>query len=489
MVKHMKEPGYWINVPQGRGARLIRDVDWLQLQGLYTDAFSICSLMAAMGKNRISLMHLDKQFSVMNADDPQCITRLHSVLSELNWVKQDDSECRVVIVHKEGNIIEGMPIGTARYNAQLFKKYFKIHGFEIELQCVEDLQLGITVNFNDGLQPYPREPIPHNLLCHPDEYKFNTAHQIEEGFYHLGPHESVIKQLVIFDGFFWQRIDDKEISLQLKSKVAQYFIDMIQPSMTTADMHRIFSKQYNVTFSGAVETIKFPSEMALSIGPGISLHKNGFDVARCHKLNLDQYILELEKQIKTVNGRATKKVILTAVKNPTTAYHMIYQVVEDILKVSTSVSIKIYCKFLLRWASFYTMYEGKMTNVRQYPEWQQRAHKFMTTATKHLQEKQYQAAINLYQSCLPLLVYTSTEEKEDLLTVTMNLAKCYYELQNFPSALRHLNIAIALTEKHPQKNSEVLDQLLKMLNASNQALQSETSVELGSDLQLPKSNV
>ena len=67
-----------IYVPQGHSARLHLASAAYDIEGLYTDHYSSCNIIACLGKERIVLIHVDAQM------------QLHSnkIQEELEWVSE-----------------------------------------------------------------------------------------------------------------------------------------------------------------------------------------------------------------------------------------------------------------------------------------------------------------------------------------------------------------------------------------------------------------
>ncbi len=52
--------GKIIHVPQGRSARLMKETLPYGIEGLYTQGFSICNIIAAIGQDKLVLIHADQ---------------------------------------------------------------------------------------------------------------------------------------------------------------------------------------------------------------------------------------------------------------------------------------------------------------------------------------------------------------------------------------------------------------------------------------------
>lgn len=200
MVSHLSQNGdskFVIHIPQGRSGRIDKTSIHDKVGSLFTYGIKTCQVIACIGKERFSLIHLDNMNFIGAMDD------------ELQWVGKG---AIVIILYREG-----FPAGLILHSSIL--GHLVKRGVEHQAILLAKDRDGIQL-YSDPAQDRRIHPhlslhepndLPHSLLRHPQELKFITALKIEQ-FLCMGRPNMPAKKMLVFDGEHWQKIDPMECS-------------------------------------------------------------------------------------------------------------------------------------------------------------------------------------------------------------------------------------------------------------------------------------
>lgn len=189
----------FINVPQARTCRIIKDISPELIEGLYTDNISECNILILLKANKISMTHVDRW------------THPSVIQNEMDWIGDVP---KIVLLSKE-------PI---EYNIVYQTVLMNLLAAQdvIVLTIPQD-QYGLSINYQRQLKYYQRTALP-KLIGHPQEYLLHHTYTMNRYFYHL----DLGMTTVIFDVDAWRETISDDFSLCAKT---QRYYDAIQEEL------------------------------------------------------------------------------------------------------------------------------------------------------------------------------------------------------------------------------------------------------------------
>ncbi|HBB53091.1 MAG TPA: hypothetical protein DCZ80_04245 [Legionellales bacterium] len=189
----------FINVPQARTCRIIKDISPELIEGLYTDNISECNILILLKANKISMTHVDRW------------THPSVIQNEMDWIGDVP---KIVLLSKE-------PI---EYNIVYQTVLMNLLAAQdvIVLTIPQD-QYGLSINYQRQLKYYQRTALP-KLIGHPQEYLLHHTYTMNRYFYDL----DLGMTTVIFDVDAWRETISDDFSLCAKT---QRYYDAIQEEL------------------------------------------------------------------------------------------------------------------------------------------------------------------------------------------------------------------------------------------------------------------
>ena len=267
---------FFIYVPQGRTARLISASKIFNVAGLYTDGFSTCNLIVFIGPGRISLTHADFMANPANHQE------------EEKWV---GTPCQCIVVRRMLGAFQ-----TETLLAECTQKPIIYDAPDTEVA-------GISVSFESRTENsvHPQITLHHEQLTenilrrHPDEKRFLVAHKMEQILI-TGQEERFNKQNLIFDGRFWEALDEKEFHPYCIDDFSRDYLGFLKPNEST----RIVSGR----LMGIIDALqkRFPQvtmvnelkKEAISTGVYAVLYLNQYDPKKVLCLDINDLIHDTE---------------------------------------------------------------------------------------------------------------------------------------------------------------------------------------------------
>lgn len=314
-----------IHVPQGRVARIDKRAPREDIKSLFTYGISNCTVVACIGKERFSLLHIDS------------LSKLEVIEEESLWVGR---EVEVIILHRPAYIG-----GTSRYQ-RIFEILGKV-GIIPSFHPLEDEFDGVLLSSEivgqDNPHPkmvlYQKYSIPDNLLRHPKEQKIKTAQKMDQLFA-IGNKDHLFKKNVIFDGLCWHEIPEKELHPFCPTQKHETFLkslkkisksrDLVNALTTFAeDLKRIYNSNFGMS------TLQF----AIDILFDVQNYLDGFQFVKVFKSNIVECAEELRDQPYQGNKMTVSKKdkkfcnqIIHTVNNSNDPYSKISKMMEEYKK-------------------------------------------------------------------------------------------------------------------------------------------------------------
>lgn len=435
-----KDQRFLINVPQGRAARLIRRVNFLNIEGLFSDGFSSCNLVAIIGAERLSLMHVDHQLLY----DPGVVEH------ELAWVKKTDPRCRVEIYHHTQGEVLAQTFANKTFN-----------DITCHLRCVGDEMIGIKVSFEKGIEEYFSREQPVNLLHHPEEQRFNAAHKMEQ-FLFLSDQTTDPKQRLIYDARCWRPIPECELKPSCKTQVTKNIMYRFQanvPLMNVAvTMHAILQelkkKHKNIMI------LESDMEFCLTNAANFFDYLNNFNLAELFYLNMSDTVSSRKPFVQTKADEIFFNLLCAALKDKPTAFEVCEKLITQ-SKSDTQFQTHIGNEFKMHIER--QILHSRYVRMGEYhQEAQAKGMKLAAKALKEFRGDNLPAAINLYKESLVLLSHSSYCDDLNMVTVNYCLGRCYFKHGEYRNALEFLETALALRHHYHADDKAALE---KVINA------------------------
>lgn len=424
-----KDQRFLINVPQGRAARLIKRINYLNIEGLYSDGFSSCNLVAIVGAERISLMHVDHQL----------LYEPNVVEGELAWVKKTDPECRVEIYYHH--------LGKALATTLANKVFDKVR---CDLRLVGDEMIGIKVSFEHGIEEHYSREAPANVLRHPEEQRFNAAHKMEQ-FLFLSDQTTDLKQRVVYDARCWRPMFDGELRPSCQTDATKNYmsrfnsrVPMIEIAVTMSDiLHELKSQHKNIVI------VESNMEFCLSNAVNFFEYLNDFNSVELFYLNMHDTVTSRKSFIQTKADQILFNLLDAALKDKNTAFEVCEKLVAQ-CKSTTQFQKHICAEFNMH-LERHRLHVSYNRMAQFHQEARASAKKLAAKALQEFRNGNLPAAINLYEESLLLLSHSSYCNDINLATVNYCLGRCYFKNNEFDKATEFLETALALRiHYHPE---------------------------------------
>jgi len=439
--KQLKER--FIHIPQGKCGRFSRSTkDYLDIDGLHTDEFSTCNILLFIGQDKFSLAHVD--------------ARVHlDVEQEIQWVGHPNKIIIISRPEEVSQIIQKQIVNTLN-KANLFN-IEKINIAEENETVIVRLPKCQENVINPQIECLPIAKAPEDLLHHPLEEKFQIIQKIEQviGIQALQETQKINKTRVIFDGATWQPIPQSELE-----------IDSSHPS-TKVEMQGLQSKRKFIDI--AVETFKvinknhvtgkvpFKGDMqktATNIAVHLESYLNkGVDAEAIMLNNLKELIDDYKPVAKEDSQfKANFKKQLSEKNITVDALNQMVTKFEKELPKSLNTHFK---------DNFFDMFEMLNTHYHARIKYQklntanaalkQQLRPNNTAAKQHLDNQQYQEALNLFSQGVHNTTSCCLANAPEIAMAHYNYGKTLYKQNQYEKALFFLTTAANLVAKYPKQ--------------------------------------
>lgn len=438
----------YINVPQGRGARLELNsmaYNYGKIVGLHTQDFSICNIVVITSKSKIVMYHVDR------------ISMLFFVESFIEEVKQVMDEPHAVFLIRK--------VAGAKTAGVIEAQLNKITpAIKLQTTIVGDDITGVILSFENnkvpnslpGFSMYPGKIVPDNVVYHPDEERLISV-RIIEGI--IGKRAILATELFkachpfVFDGKGWVVMSPHEFEIDTSHSLTQEEMNQFHPNdpyFTIVDnLLKFFtSKSSDLIYVGNDET----EQAAKLTARHLENYLNSYDPYRIFRNNLlyllnnisDTYLKPDE-----INWKSKLKVAISAMDQDFKLFLVIY---EDFCKTLKPSAFKnqIIDNFDMLHHHLKVRLFHK-TNNQDNQSARERANKFIKIGVALKQAQKNTGAKSLLDEAVREAIRGCLQSDVNLVGAHSHLASCLFSLGSFKEAIDHFNRAIDLYNRYFDK--------------------------------------
>lgn len=426
----------YIYVSQGRCARYVLAAKDLQIGGLVSDRFSTCILFAVWNDQRCSLFHIDRH----------AIHFPKLVVQELLYVTLVGGPVQGALVYRK------LSEEAAILLSQLIKK---TTGIKLELKKVEGDIVGVSLNFQSGMQVLKKEEMPKSCLRHPQERQFDNTHNVEEIFGSLD-NRYRDKRVLIFDGFFWKKIPDEELTPPIDSDFRREFVKLFSKESTQLD--------YAITMRRGMRCadIEIPADQEEShwMSDDLLLYLRELDFRPLFKGSMQILLGTLAKH-QTTDKKFLDQ-LTTAFSDPIDTAAACFKVLK---KYEKDPKASWYQALMIRWGLHYV--EDFLFRIAQescidsYPNVYINL-KTLLNSARELATKNSAAAIVIYQQCLRVIPYCGMTEPTEIILIFLELGMCCKKSGNTEALAEIINVVKILISRYLPEQVELIAELAKL---------------------------
>ncbi len=454
-----------IYVPQGRYARL--EKPRFELSGLYTDAYSICNIMACVGENgRIALAHIDIHMATVGTK---------STVEMIQWV---GSPCRIVLMmREEGKLVTQILLKNL---------YERLPQQRVELQVIRPGADGMLI---DGIQlSFPNQdsekkefPITQYrrdtqaseiILHHPQEQQFLAVTKIEQiiGKYAISQTmQAAAKEHRIFDGYAWEPIPEAELKIHNSHPSTQEELDFFKANEPfVAVSGRLMSLVEEL--SKEIKITEDKKSFVSPIAEYLEAYLNGFDTSAIFKRNILDAIENTSGQ-RSKTDKDFQKKITPVLQRKDDVFTDIKMLMSE-YAAEPSENTQYKKDILEQHGTFSRHYQTRTEDDKRAEKRSndlKQAQRLAIQATKAYREKHYAAAANLFSEVLALNAWSCLKSNPALAITYYNLGRALYQLahaepEHLISAIFTLNTALILRThyvKSPENEIQKIREALK----------------------------
>ncbi len=413
------------------------------IDGLYTNGFSICNIIAVIGQDKLVLVHADQ------------LTNPAAIKDEVEWV-DEPNELILIFREKWQNVL----------TTQMFRQLAKLlPNKKINLVKMDDEHDGVYLSFHassantlhPNIKKYPIHIHPDNLLRHPLEQLFLAVQKIEQiiGLRAKTETQRVRKKyLNIFDGRAWEPVGSNELMIDDSDDTTKKEIAFIKPHdsyiVIIGKLAGIAQSYHDII--KCVEDIK---QFVQPIGFHLEGYLNNFDALKLFKRNLFQLTNENDKnsifRLEQPGSNEDKEIVVglqAALANPSSTANTFEKLLIPYKQEAPETPFKT--QLTNEYTNFHKHYDERMIYTSQKEEYRaylKKAVKHCKAAIETYQSNRFSGATNLFLEGLKLCTYCCLRIQDSLAKSYYNTGRALYQVQEYQKAKFFLNIALMIARK------------------------------------------
>jgi len=447
-----------INVPQGYSARIVKTTPGIN--GLYTENFSSCNIVACFSPEKIMLMHVD-------------LKNAHKLSEELQWIT--DAPRTIIIAYRENH-----PASASLKNHILKNCLGPVTNDDaFKVKNLSDDTNKFCIFFDDpadnNITAVKLSPTrPENLIRHPQEQQLEAVQKIEQ-LIGLQTRARTLtsnsKKTNIFDGMAWQIMGPSELEVD------------ITDTATKNEMDRFESNDTLVTITGKLRGLfkKTTTPVILTIDNGgyedvasyLQGYLNNFDHSLLFKRNVkDLFTCDDHKAI-TRSDKSFNQRMIKIVEKEGDIFKEAAQEIDDYKHFGNPTEYKT--DIILEYKMLVKHYEigEAYVNLKQdYSQLKEEALGLNREASMSYFANDYKTAAALFLKVIKILTWCSKIDDPHLATAYYNYGQSLDKKQEYKDAESALSISLELREKHtnPKPNDTIIEKTHRDLARCKESL-------------------
>ncbi len=455
-----------IYVPQGYSARIRKVTEVYGINGLYTDNFTLCNIVACIGLDKAVLMHIDNRNAIQH------------IQKEINWV---DEPKQVFIMFRSGDgegakqeLLAQLQVTMPSITPIVKKVDNAYGGIYLSLQAHEQNDIHPTI------KKFMVHDYPNQLIHHPQEQQFLTVRKIEQIIgtrAMLQPAYCIAKlnrfRICIFNSFCWENLDPSQLKINDSHEFTQREMAIFTPDDSFADISAKILQIMNalkpiMTIIGDEEMIASKASMF------VEDYLHNYQYEYLFKRNLKQMMDYFScKPLSAIDYAFKKSFIALLAETEANIFSNIEQAMEKYLQEAPDTEFKKtinreYQRFVEHYVHRNYYYEHEQI-ARQY---QQRARRQSDYAQQAYRTQQCESAVNLYLDSLKSYTYSCLKDNPELAWAYYNYGISLYQVKRYQEARSFLHNSLLLQEHYiqPRATAQNLAKIQDALNKCDECL-------------------